>query len=406
MVLSSAVIAAEWKTDPSLYLKSMYNDNVRLRSEARNPEASTGYTLEPRVKFSGEELQRWDMSVDTRAKITRYQDINDGDSENVFFRFNGGRQTELTDWRLGANFRRNTNFDADFDTLNPDFGGLDDRTIRVTKSVTPSVSWSTSETSQLKLSFNATDISFEKASRQNYRDYTNNSVDVNAFWLLGQNHQLGFTSSYSEYDSPEAKFSYNQTVLQTDYTYKINPLSNISFSLGGRFLDSLFIDGQVVSCEPAGQDDCNDKGFKLEDLSIQNNGFVTNLTYSRNTERVSHNFKGGRTVSPSSYGGAQEILSATYKFSIKNTERFSSKLLLDVTDTSTLNGTLASKFNDRVIYRVEPSISYKLTKNWDLRFVYRYINRNYSTTLRDRDAVSNSLYVNLLLYWPKLASTY
>lgn len=114
--IATSVNAAEWKTEPSLYLRAEYNDNIRMRAENNNPESSTGYSLSPRVKFSGEEQRLWDMAIDARGKITRYQDIEDADSENAFFVFDGGRQTERTVWRLSTSFERNSTFDTDFDT--------------------------------------------------------------------------------------------------------------------------------------------------------------------------------------------------------------------------------------------------------------------------------------------------
>jgi hypothetical protein len=413
----SVANAAEWKSEPSVFMKTQYNDNVRMRADKNNPEGSSGYTLEPRVKFAGEELRLWDMAIDTRAKITRYQDIEDGDSENLFFKFDGGRQTELTDWRLSANYSKNTNFDTDFDTTNPDLG-IGDRTERTTISAAPSVLWNTSETSQIRFSLKASDVTYGKVTNLRYKDYTNNSVDFSALWMLAQNHQLGFTSSYSEYDSPDTNFSYNQTVLQLDYTYTINPLSDISVSLGGRSLDSLrsnvttsciFDDTIGGGSIPPTNGQCPDSPLVtpvIEDLPSKDTGTVTNIAYTKKSELSSHRFTGGRTISPSSFGGANEIRSATYQFSIKNTERFTTKLLLSITDSETVSGTLSSKFNDRTTYRFEPSVSYNLTKNWKLQFLYRYLEQDFATTIINRDAASNAVFVNLYLHWPKLVTTY
>jgi len=413
----SVLNAAEWKSEPGVSLKGQYNDNVRMRADENNPQASTGYTLEPRIKFAGEELRLWDMSVDTRAKITRFQDIEDGDSENLFFNFDGGRQTELTDWRLNANYSRNTNFDTDFDTSNPDVG-LGDRTERTNISIAPSVRWNSSETSQMRFSLNAAQVTYDEVTNLNYRDYDNSSLNFNAFWRLAENHQLGFTSSYTDYESPDANFSYNQTVLQMDYTYTINPLSSIAISFGGRNLDSLSTD-VVTSCiidDSIGggvltpvNGQCPDSPLitpVIEDVSNQDTGTVTNITYSSKSELTSHRFTGSRTISPSSFGGASELRSVTYQFSVNNTERFTTKLLLDAYDSSTVSGTPSSSRNDRTQYRIEPSISYRLTENWNLQFLYRHINQDYINRATGGESTSNAIYINLYLHWPKLVTTY
>jgi len=405
---NTAIIeAAEWKTEPSVFIKSQYNDNVRMRSDNSNPESSTGFTLEPRLKLAGEEINLWDMAIDARGKITRFQDIEDGDSENIFFVFDGGRQTERTNWRLNTSYERNSNFDTDFDTENSDAGLLlDDHTEQETISILPSVKWSMSEISQLSVSLNSIGVAYDEVTNLAYQDYDYDSIVVNAYWVVSEVHQLGFTSTYSDYDSPGASFSYEQAIFEIDYTYKINQISDIGLSVGGRRLDSTLTNGQIVGCEQAGEFEalgqCVFSAPILADITSESDGTVVNISYNSKTELVSHSFTAGRTVSPSSFGGAQEIRSANYQLKIDNTERFSTHLILDTTETETVSGVDSS--NDRVRYRVEPSVNYKLSKNWNLNLMYRFIDQNISNS--DEDSTSNAIFLNLYLHWPKLATTY
>jgi len=399
----ATVNAAEWKTEPSINMNLQYNDNVRMRADNNNPEGSTGFTLDPGVKFAGEEQHVWDVAIDARGKITRYQDIEDGDSENTFFVFDGGRQTERSDWRLKTSYERNSNFE----TENLDAGLLDDHTERKTASISPSVSWSSSETSQMSLSFNSTNVTYDEKTNLNYENYDYDSLQFVAYWLVAENHQLGFTSSYAEYESPDASFFYDQTVFQFDYTYMINQTADVSFSFGGRRLDSVLEDGQIVGCTLA--DEFENFGFCpisqdpiFADVENEEDGTVVNLSYRSHSETIRHNFTAGRTVKPSNFGGAQELRNVSYKFNVMHTERFTTKLILDATETETISGTDSS--NDRARYRVEPSVSYKLSRDWNLKFLYRYIQQDYTNS--DRDGTSNAVFINLFLHWPKLATTY
>jgi len=419
---TTAMNAAEWKSEPSLYIKTQYNDNVRMRADNDNPESSTGFTLEPRIKFAGEELDLWDMSIDARGKVTRFQDVEDSDSDNAFFVFDGGKQTERSNWRLNTSFERNSNFDTDFDTENPDAGLLDDHTERKTASVSPSVKWNMSETSQILFSLNSTDVSFDEVVNSNLQNYDYDSASFNSFWLVQQNHKLGFTGTYSEYESPEADFSYNQSVLQLDYTYTINQISNVSLSLGQRRLDSTLTD-LTVACEVTGiefpVENFSNNGVCpstvgnvsvgffpvtpiLEDFSNKDDGLVVNVSYSSKSETTSHNVFGGRKIIPSSFGSAQEQRSATYQVSIRNTERLTTSLIMSGAKTETVSGVDSS--NDRTRYRFEPSVTYQLNRNWNLNLRYRYIDQNISNS--DEDSASNAVFVNLFLHWPKLVTTY
>lgn len=396
--------AAEWKSEPGLSFNGQYNDNVRMQSDQSIPEATTGFSLVPRIKFSGQELSLWDMSVDARGRMTRYQDIEDADSDDIFFSFDGGRNTELSAWRLNASFDRNTNFDTDYETQNPDAGTLNDRTERKTATVSPSVRWSLSETSQMSFSLTTIDVSYAEKINQNVQDYDYDSAQYSAFWRIGENHQLGFTGAYSEYDSPEANFAWENTELSLDYTYSISQTSTLSLSLGGRELVSTVTDGLFV-CSDAAQSlaTCTLPATVItEDLVGEDRGTVTDISYTSESETASHNFSGGRTVIPSSFGGAQEQRKLSYLYRKKHTERLSSGLILDASETETLSGIDSS--NDRALYRIEPSLNYRLSKNWKLKFIYRYIEQHLTDS--DKDSSSNAVYLNLNIHWPKLVSTY
>lgn len=284
---------------------------------------------------------------------------------------------------------------------------LDDHTERKTASVSPSVRWYMSESSVIIFSLESLDVKYDEVTNLNYQDYDYDSAKFVAYWQLTENQQIGFTSSYSEYDSPNANFSYNQAVIQFDYVYSINQVSNLSFSLGGRRLDSLLVDGQLVGCNFPGEYEAfgscpfsNDP--ILADLENEDDGTVVNFSYTSKTETTVHAFTAGRTVIPSSFGGAQEQRNATYKLNVRNTERLTMYLILDASDRETING--VNSTGDRTRYRIEPSVTYKLDRNWDLDFVYRYIDQNITDS--NIDSSSNAIFINLKLHWPKLATTY
>jgi len=387
LMAAMSVHGAEWTAEPTINLRTQYNDNVRMTTRENKPESSVGYTFDPRVKLKGEELKLWDVSIDARGRISRFPGIEDADSENVFFVFDGGRQTERSNWRLNASYDKNSSFDTDFNTANPGGSGtLSDRTDRTTATIAPSVTWSMSETSQMSFSLSTTDVSYDEVTSRNFVDY---EYDNAQFLVNGQffvNHSLGFTSSYAEYDSPDNNLSYNQIVLQMDYAYTINQLSDLSLSLGGRSLDTT----TRVS------------GFG--DVSTQDSGTVLNLSYNRASETTSHRFLANRTVSPSSFGGAQERRNITYQLRVSNTERFTTRLIFNAFETETIRGDQRQRQFDRVEYRIEPAVSYKLSRSWNLEFRYRYLNQSY--TNQNRDAESNAVFINLFLHWPRLVSSY
>jgi len=398
--------SAEWKLEPSVGMSTQYNDNVGMRTEANNPVGSTGYTLDPKINIVAEEQHLWDMSLSTRAKFTRYQDIENSDSNNVYLDFGSGWQTERAMLRLNASFTRNTNFDDDFDTESPIAGLIDDKTERETVSFSPSIRWNLSQTSVVIFSITTSDNSYNEVTSTSFRDYSNDSAQFQAYWQVLEKHTLGYTISYSEQETPDAGYSSDTAILNLDYTYNISQSSDLKLSLGGRRLNSLQENGLFLGCvTPSpfdGPTNCAFSAPILGDLESEDDGFTVNLSYSNQAERASNSFNASRNVVSSSTGSIQEQRSVNYKFSFKNTERFTSNLLLDGSEALTIGGGDSS--NDRTRYRVEPSLYYKLSRDWALSFKYSYINQNITDT--DEDSTSNAVYINLSLNWPKLATTY
>jgi len=406
LLSASSVYAAEWKVEPAVGLRTQYNDNVRLRSEDNNPQGSTGYTLDPRVVLSGEEQQLWNVSLDTRGKLTRYQDIENSDSNNIFVAFGAGYNTERLMWSLNANIDRNTSLDTDFDTASPDAGLFDDKTERKTVSIAPSVRWNLGETSAMIFSIQSTSVSFDEVRYSNLIDYDNDKVSLQIYWNVSDNHSLGFTTSYTEQDAPDVGFSSDTTVINLDYTYTQSLVSSWKVSLGGRKLNSLRKDGEFLGCENPGEFEalgtCLYSPPVFGDLESQDNGAVVNVSYSYDGERASQYFNASKNVVSSSTGGVQEVQSSSYSLDFKNTQRFSTRLNISGSKSVTISG--ADSSIDVTSYRFEPSISYKLDKNWNLSFLYRHIKQNRIDS--DVDSTSNAVYVNLYLNWPKLATTY
>ena len=395
--------SAEWKLEPSVGMSTQYKDNVGMRTEANNPLGSTGYTLDPKIKIAVVEQSLWDMSLSTRAKFTRYQELQNSDSNNVYLNFGSGWQTERVMLSLNASFTRNTNFDDDFDTESPLAGLIDDKTERETISFSPSIRWNLSQTSAVIFSITTTDISYNEVTSTNLRDYTNDSASFQAYWQVLEKHTLGYTVSYSEQETPDYNYSSDTMVLNLDYTYNFTQSSDLKLSLGGRRTNSPVILRCVTPGEFEFTGGCRFSDPIFDDMKTEaDDGVTVNLSYSNQTERASNSFNASRNVVSSTTGSIQEQRSVNYKFSLRNTERFTSNLLIDGSEALTIGGGDSS--NDRTRYRVEPSIYYKLNRDWALSFKYSYINQIFADT--DEDSTSNAVYINLTLNWPKLATTY
>jgi len=380
--------ATEWKTEPHVGFSAQYNDNVRLNTD-KLAEASFGTTISPSVKVQGVESTLWDVSLEAKGRLTQYYSAEDADSNDVFFAFDTNRKSERTNLGLNMTLDNVSNFNTDLNN-GGDPGLTSDRTDRTTATIAPSITWQMSETSQIAATLSLIDVSYDEVTSVNLKDYKYNSLNVSGSWAIAQNHRLGFTASYAAYDSPATleipAFSFDQVVLQMDYDFTINQVSNLILSIGERSIDST---AQITTQAP-------------DTVSNEDRGLVLNASYSRQTEKWSQTFSAARTVIPSSFGSAQEENRVTYRLSYKKSERLSANLILNASETTTLQGLNTS--NDRQLNRVQPSIRYRINKNWNVDVQYRRLFRRLVDTNDDR--VSNAVFVNFSLNWPKLASTY
>jgi len=404
-----AVDAAEWTLEPALSLISVYNDNVGMRSS--NEQSATGYTVAPRIDLKGQE-PNWDVGMNALIRTTRYNGVEDVDSDTYFLTLANGYKTERHNFRLDGSLSKNTNYDTNYDTQLPSAGLVDDRTITKTTQITPSWSWRTSESSTLSVSLSTTDIHYEKVTTYDYRDYQVDSATVKSSWDIGERSQLGFTLSYSDYQNDKRSFAiltqqftqyleYQNSVYQLDYVFEPSELSKLSLSVGSRKLDSVSHD-EYVSCSLYNPFTGQCLAPVFADIDRSDDGTVVSFDYTSLTEISSLSASASRIVVPSSYGGAQEQVEAIIRYKRNISERFSTALILNARETTAIGG--LDTRGDRKRQRIEPKFIWKISKFWALDMSYRFIKQNLTAT--DTDSESNEIYVNLNMRWPRLASTY
>ena len=105
---------------------------------------------------------------------------------------------------------------------------------------------------------------------------------------------------------------------------------------------------------------------------------------------------------PSGNGVAQEESKVTYRFGYDFTKRSHGNLLLEGRKSVTIGGDLNGSRNiiDVTRYRFDASTSYKITRNWSVIFVFRYLEHEYSYS--EENSHLNAVFVNLYLNMAKV----
>ena len=404
---SLPVAAAEWSATPGLNITAHHNDNVTMRSS--NELSSAGYSVTPRLDLAGRE-ENWDMNMRTVVRSTRYRDLDNADSDNYFFNLGGGYNTETQRFGLATSFTRNNTYDTDYDTQLPGAQLVDDHTERETTQFTPYWTWQMTETGTLDVSLISQDVEYDEVTTLSYKDYQIDTAQIRSIWNLTSRSQLGFSLQYQMYTSEKFPFTYqgqsfedytefdNQSY-RMEYTYQLSESSRFDASLGKRRTTTTF-HSQAVGCLASLGTIC--LLYEIGDVEITDDGADLALEYSHSNEVSSFQVSLSRMVQPASFGGAQEIDKVVLNYKYSWSERIKSRILLEAFETTSIDGLDAA--NDRERYRIEPRLSWKLAKDWQLDLSYRHISQTLTQT--GVDSQSNMFIVGLNMTWPKLFSTF
>ncbi len=401
-IFSLQTHSAEWLAEPAVILKAQYNDNVR--NARTNEESAAGYTLEPKLVISGEEKDIWNIKLDTKLRAVRYSGIDNADSDNVFLSIGGSYFTERSQTGFNASYEDNTNFNQDYETQLDISGFTEIQIKRESVYIAPYWYWQMSEKGSITLSLNMSDRTYDENAPSNYNDYASTGGDLSFSWKYSEKTKLGLKIKQLTTENNDLDYENDTKTLQLSYDYNISQNSDISVLLGQSKVEYVyhnipFCQGQTSLGEALGFcDGTIVYGDNESDSTVNNYSFG----YTNKSELNKTIIGLSRGVTASSSGSARQTDKYNINYSRKMTERVKSQLLLSFQKSESLDGLNA--YQDSQIYRAEPSIYWRLTKDWGLSFLYRYIKREYLAS--NTESESNSIYINLSLRWPKAISTY
>lgn len=404
---SLPAVSAEWSAAPGLNLSAQYNDNVTMRTH--DELSSDGYTVEPILNLDGRD-ENWKLNMRTVLRSTRYNDLDNSDSDNYFFNLGGGYYTETQQYGLDASFTRNNTYDTDYNTQLPGAQLVDDRTERETTLISPFWQWQMTETGTLVISLSAQDVEYDEVTSLNYKDYQLDSAFVKNIWSLTQRSQLGFSVQIQTYSSEKSPFTYqgeayndytefDNQIYRLEYAYLISEKTQFEASMGKRRTTTTFHD-QPIACISSLGPIC--LLYEIGDQEVADDGADLALNFSHSNEVSSFKVSLSRMVQPASFGGAQEIDKIVIQHEYSWSERTKSSVILEAFETTSIDG--LDTVNDRERYRIEPGLSWKLAKDTRLNVTYRHIRQTF--TQADVDSKSNMFIVGLSMSWPKLFSTF
>ncbi|MEE9493407.1 MAG: hypothetical protein V3W04_08530, partial [Gammaproteobacteria bacterium] len=375
--------AAEWRIDPSIRLRTGYNDNITLTS-GDNEAASSEITLKPSVKFSRNTANS-SLSGTVGLNLRRFPDESGLDDDNANLRLSATKSLEHHDFGLDVDFIKDTTLDTELDETGLVFG----RTDRTRQSLRPNWSWRFSERTNASLSYTYNDVDYDD-NNNGYVDYLSHSGQLSLNRSLNERAIGSLIVSQTLTDSDNDVLS-RVTNLQAGVRYQFSESVSGTLFAGARRTTTKFSRVFFVS---------NTIPIPVT-TKVDDDGTVFSGSLTKKTERGSHGITLSRDVSSSVSGRLIEVTRA----GLSNDYRFSERLrgTLGVNFYNSKSTSDASTINnlDREYYTISPGLHWKLSQFWAASVDYRYkkqINEGNSN-----DAVQNAFYLNLTYNWPRFA---
>lgn len=378
--------SAEWKVDPTIQLRTAYNDNIRLNVD--NKISSSEITLIPSTLFSLE-TPNSGVSGNLRFDFRRYLQESKLNDNNARLRINSFRRMERSKTDLNISLIRDTTLDSQLEET----GLVFDRVNRFLKRINPTWTYNISDRTSLETGYTFTDVSYEK-SNTGFVDYASHNGQLTLKRVLNERTYATATlgSSLTNNDNDvTSTYSY----LQGGGSYQFSDTLSASLFAGVRRTRSefkqqipIFSGGFFVGFAPVSN--------KVNNSSW---GAVFNGSLSKRFERGSSSLSVSRDISNTISGVLFEVTRLTWSNSYRFSETLSGNLGLTLyrsRDDSKL-----STSQDRKFYDINPQINWDFAQFWRISASYRYRNQSFDSS--NDNATQNVADLTLTYRWPRIA---
>jgi len=384
---------AEWSFEPSVSLRSEYNDNIQLTPD---PHPTVwGMMLSPDVKFS--------LATETLT-VT-------GGLNLSFNRYLNQPQLNIDNYDLSLRSR----YKAERDSLQLDFDAIRDSTLvselattgvvlayapRNLLTVTPSWSRALTEATSISASYRYTNVRYQHTSGTNLTDYQDQSASLGMQSIVDEGKVLNLAAYYDRYETPSPQTRQNTYGVHGGYDHAFSETLRGTFLVGWRRTQST-VSSQVLICDgPIVVGICNGTVTETTAVQKQNtSGFTLNAVLEKRSETDTVTGRLSQEIYPSGAGS----LVQTQRVGINWAKQWSPTLTSNVDaaayQTDYIGGVVTSS-NSRY-YSLNSSLSWRLSEWGKLDVGYNYARQKYDTV--PVAASNNVIYLSFSYAWPKLS---
>ncbi len=405
VVLPGFLVAAEWTISPSLDVRQLYNDNIRLTT-LTHPNVTTT-SIKPRLGF-GWARERANINLLGDWRYNLYAgDPNLKNRIDSRYELKSIYKTERSQFLLDGSYVNDTTLAQE--NYSEDIGATLAQLDRKTSKIAPGWAWMLNERANLRFKLSYQDVVYEKRAINPYNDYRYNSAGLTYTFQWTARDQLYAVVNKTGYASKEKALipaiemvslsryigsSSDTMALQMGLNHKFSSTFKVGLGYGRRVSES---QTRYQVCLPPFCADTTESQSILKTKSP-----VYTISANKNFELTRLGVELNRTVSGSGLGSEMDVDTLTVNINRRVSEKFNFNFKFRANQRVAVNSDFSSY--DRKYFRGEVNLGWKLDENWNLNAAYRYTRQRYER--RNAIATSNNISLNIRYSWNRISKSW
>jgi len=382
------IYATEWAVESRVTSNVSYNDNIFMTTQPH--DGVTGVLISPSAKFLAREAN-WETGIVTKLKSNSYSDSN-LDSNDIFFGLKNRMQSEKNSYSLNGNYDLNSSLDTESD----EFGIVGRRVKSRRWNISPEYSRQMTERMNVSFVYSHFDINLKDAELTGLVSSASDSLSTAFGYKITEVSQFSTVIQFSNYEQDSGSFKYDQVMVRTGLTHQFSENFSSNFLIGISETDSTSrfalppfyffgtIINRTVETDFSSTSLVLDAGF---DMLFEAGSFAGSITRDSRTD---------------SFGSLNDVSTIRLNMnqSITKIWRYTLLVKYEIIESVSSN----TSFSDREYLQFQPTLSYRLYRDWRMTASYRYIRREFKNSNTSNTPDSNMISVGLVYNFPSIST--
>jgi len=385
--------AAEWSALPSVAVRTEYDDNIRLTT-APHPTV-WGIIVSPLVNFSAD-TETLKVTGGLGVNVNRYFGEEGLDTVDYLLTLRSRYEGERDLLALNVDAIRDSTLVSEL----LETGVVEERRQRNRLSVNPSWTRALSEVITLTANYAYSSVNYADTAGTNLIDYTDQNASIGATWKLSEYDLANVTGYYDRYETRPAQLKADTYGIQAAYERDFSETLHAALSLGVRQTHST-LTSQGLVCEGTlvfGFCFGSVAAITLSETE-RSTGYTALASVEQRwqTDRLVGSVS--RQLNPTGIGALAETDRLLVRWTRQWSETVTSSLEGSVYRTRYVGNAVATSNSN--FYRIQPTLSWRVSEGWTLTGGYSYSLVKYDQT--SATARANVAYLIASYTWPKFS---